>query len=158
MPANKLVKLRPISAATSTPDAGTAAAQQNVLPVTGLTDGSGIAIDASENIYIVDCDLHVIFKYRRGEATSKVFAGASGQAGLADGQGSAARFSAPTHVACDRRGTLWVVDSGNNRVRRIDENGNVYTVCTIPAEVGGDRVGGICVDSGDNIYLLTNDQ
>lgn len=153
--ANKLIKLRPVSASTDTPDAGPGSAQQVEIPVTGLTDGMGIAIDRSENIYIADSDNHVIFRVRRG-AASKIFAGTYGVTGSADGQAGAASFNSPTHIAVDMRGTLWVVDSGNNLIRRIDENANVYTVAAIPAEVGGDRVGGITVDASESIFLIDN--
>jgi sugar lactone lactonase YvrE len=125
------------------------------IPVNGLTDGAGIAIDESEHIYIADADQHVIFQIRRGGA-SKIFAGAYGTSGNADGQGGNARFNKPTQMTVDRRGTLWVVDTGNGLIRRVDENANVYTVAQIPAEVSGDEIGGITVDASENIFLIDN--
>jgi sugar lactone lactonase YvrE len=154
--ANRLIKLRPVSGATSTPDAGAGSAQQVVLPITGLSDGSGVCIDQSENIYVTDFDNHVVFRYRRGAAISQILAGAYGVSGLVDGQGSAARFNGPSAICVDRSGRLWIVDSGNARIRRMDENGNVYTVAAIPATVGGDEIGHIAVDDSENIYFIDN--
>jgi sugar lactone lactonase YvrE len=59
-------------------------------------------------------------------------------------------------MCVDRRGTLWVVDSGNKVIRRVTENGVVYTVAQIPAEVLGDTPGQIAVDDGENIFLIDN--
>lgn len=151
---NRLIKLRAVSAATNTPEAGAGAAQMVNIPVNGLVDGAGIAVDASENIFISDYDKHVIYKYRRGDSQSRIIAGAYGVSGSTDGQAAAARFNNPSYIAVDRRGNVWVVDSGNNLIRKIDDNGNVFTVAAIPAEVGGNQVGGICIDGGENIYLI----
>ena len=151
--ANRLVRLRPVSAATSTEVTGQE--QQLQLPVNGLVDGAGVAVDRSEHIYICDYEKHVIFRYRRGDTTSKIFVGAYGTSGDVDGQGAAARFNQPSHLCVDRSGVLWVVDSGNNKIKRVDMNGNVYTVAAIPA-VGADQIGGIAVDDSGTIYLVDN--
>jgi DNA-binding beta-propeller fold protein YncE len=151
---NRLVRLRPVSASTATTEI-TGSDQQLQLPITGLVDGAGVAVDRSEYVFIADYDKHVIFRYRKGASASTIWAGSYGVSGLADGQGSAARFTNPTHLAVDRSGVLYVVDSGNNRVRRIDQNANVYTVAAIPA-VGADQIGGIAVDDSGTIYLVDN--
>jgi len=150
--ANRVVRLTPVSASTYTPDAGAAFNQINVQPINGLVDGSGLVIDKGDNIYVADYDKHVIYKYQRGNTASRIFAGAYGVSGLADGQGSDARFNAPTSMAVDNSGFLYVVDSGNARIRRIDPNGNVFTVAAIPAAAG--QTGGIAVDSSGNIYFV----
>jgi sugar lactone lactonase YvrE len=154
--ANRLIKLRPVSGATSTPEAGDGSAQQVVLPINGLSDGAGVCIDRSENIYVTDFDKHVVYKYRRGSSASMILAGAYGVSGLADGQGSVARFNGPSSICVDRSGRLWIVDSGNNRIRRMDENGNVFTVAAIPATVGGDEIGQIACDDSENLYFIDN--
>ena len=154
--ANRLVKVRQVSNATNTSECGTAFAQISVLPINGLTDGVGVCIDRSENIYVSDVARHVIFKYRRGSTASQVFAGTIDVAGYADGVGTAAKFNQPKSMCVDRRGTLWVIDSGNNLVRRVDENGNVTTVASIPAEVAGDVPGHIAVGASEEIFLTDN--
>jgi len=154
-PHNKLIKLRPITAGTNTPDAGIGAVQQYQIPLTGMTDGAGIAVGKGDVIYVSDFARHVIYKVVRGIGSS-VFAGTPGLSGLVDGQAGTARFNGPTSLAIDPKGNLWVVDSGNSRVRKIDENANVFTVATIPAVAVGDQPGAIAVDSSENIFYIDN--
>ena len=153
--ANRLVRLRQVSDSTNTPDAGDGSEQIVPLPVTGLTDGAGLCIDHSENIYICDAEQHVIFRVKRGQA-SKIFAGTYGVSGSADGQAGAASFNKPTGITCDARGFLYVVDTGNALVRRIDDNANVFTVASIPVEGSGDEPGGIAVSAGGDIFMIDN--
>lgn len=150
--ANKLYYLRPVSATTNTPDAGSGMVQLMPIAINGLNDAGGVTTDPSENVYVSDVVNHVIFKWRRGQANSVVFAGGYGVSGLADGQGANARFNAPTSIACDKSGVIWVVDSGNARIRRIDQNGNVFTVAEIPGPVSPNVV--IATDSADKLYLI----
>jgi len=151
--ANQLIRLRPVSASqpiTEDPFGG----QQIVQPVNGMSNGAGVAVDRSENVYVADWEKHVIFKCRRG-MPSQVWVGAYGVSGLADGQGGAARFNHPAWLACDRSGVLYVVDLGNARLRRVDQNGNVFTVAAISsAFLGG--LGGLAVDDSGNIFLVDN--
>src|SRR5712692_9268862 len=57
------------------------------------------------------------------------FAG-TGTAGFAgdSGPGNAAQFNQPCGLLFDTSGNLFVGDSGNSRVRKIDTSGNVTTV------------------------------
>lgn len=154
--ANRLLRVRQVSTSTSTPDAGDGRAQFVPYTITGMTDGAGLCIDLSENIYICDADNHVIFRFRRGDSSSKIFAGTYGVSGSDDGQAGDAKFNKPTAIACDKRGFLYVVDTGNSLIRRIDDNANVFTVAAIPAEAAGDEPGGIVVDAGGDIFIIDN--
>ena len=162
--ADKLVKLRPVSAATSIVESGISTTQQLVLPVNGLTTAGGLAVDRGEYIYVSDFVKHVIYRYRRGSGTvtgnslavtSQIFAGAYGVSGNKDGQGSVARFNAPASLCVDKSGRVWIIDSGNALVRRMDPNGNVYTVAAIPAADAA-QIGGIAVDDSENLYYVTS--
>jgi sugar lactone lactonase YvrE len=154
--ANKLIRLRPVSASTYTPDAGDGMTQKQKININGLSDASGVAIDISNNIYVADADRHVIFKVQNGSNSSFVFAGKLDTPGNVDGQGNNARLNAPKAITADRRGTLWVIDSGNNLVRRVDENGNVSTVASIPPEMLGDVPGHIAVGASEEIFITDN--
>jgi DNA-binding beta-propeller fold protein YncE len=150
--ANKLIRLNPVSSASDAE--GSFTEQKIIQPVTGMVDGMGIAIDVSEYIYIADFDRHVIFRARQG-GDSVVFAGQLGTSGFADGQAGAARFDRPSHVAVPPSGEVYVVDSGNARIRRIDQNANVFTVAAIPA-IGSDQIGGFAVTKSGTLYLIDN--
>ena len=154
--ANRLIRLRQVSSGTDTPDSGDGRTQKISYTINGLTDGAGLCIDSSENIYICDAANHVIFKFRRGDSQSYIFAGTYGVAGSADGHAGAASFNKPTGITCDARGFLYVVDTGNSLVRRVDDNANVFTVASIPAEGIGDEPGGITIDAGGDIFMIEN--
>ncbi len=52
----------------------------------------------------------------------------AGISGAADGQSDQARFSSPVDVAVDMNGTVYVADSANNLVRKINRDGWVSTL------------------------------
>ncbi|KAG5183802.1 hypothetical protein JKP88DRAFT_257596 [Tribonema minus] len=70
-----------------------------------------------------------LFTLAGGGAAGGAGAGAGGGLpGYADGVGAAARFNAPHDVAADAAGNIYVADTGNNRIRRVDAAGAVTTV------------------------------
>jgi secreted PhoX family phosphatase len=80
----------------------------------------GLALDSSGNIYVADSSNDIIRKLTPSGADWMVttLAGSPGQTGAADGVGSNARFNAPTGVAVDNGGNVYVVDSGEYRVSK----------------------------------------
>ena len=48
--------------------------------------------------------------------------------GFADGKAATARFERPLGVAVDAAGRIYVADTGNHRIRRIDSDGTVSTL------------------------------
>lgn len=89
----------------------------------------GLAIDGANNLYIADRFNNVIREVNSSGIISTV-AGQGNQAGFADGAGSSALFSSPYDVGVDQAGTVYVADSGNNRIRRIATDGS-RTVTTL---------------------------
>ena len=51
----------------------------------------------------------------------------SGLNGSEDGLGTSASFSFPRGIAIDTLGNLYVADSNNRKIRKIDSSGNVST-------------------------------
>lgn len=78
---------------------------------------TGIAVDGNNNLYVADTANN---KIRRISADGVVttIAG-SGALGSADGNASIATFSGPTGIVVATSGTIFVVDSGNSKLRKI---------------------------------------
>ena len=81
----------------------------------------GVATDKSGNIYIADAGNNCIRKVSLGGVITTV-AGSGGHPGFG-GDGTAATgalLDIPSYVAADSSGSLFIADSGNNRVRKVD--------------------------------------
>ena len=84
-----------------------------------LSAPSGLAFQpATGALYIADRGSNRVLAWWPTNRTLTVVAG-TGAAGAADGAASAATFSAPTGLALDATGALYVTDSVGARVRRI---------------------------------------
>ena len=92
----------------------------------GLLAPAGLCVDSANNVYVSDLDLMKIYRYSPSNATWAVFAG-SGNKGYADGSGIFTAFSYPGALAVDAANNIYVWDSGNYLVRKIDQNQNVTT-------------------------------
>jgi hypothetical protein len=87
----------------------------------------GIALDAQGDLFIADTCNARIRKVSGGVITTFAGNGTSGFSG--DGLAATkAEFIVPLGLAVDSRDNLYVADSGNNRVRRIDLKGVITTI------------------------------
>lgn len=86
----------------------------------------GLALDTNHNLYVADSQNSVIRKVTPAGVVS-TWAGKAGSQGFQDGAGTNAQFGNPQGLALDSSGVLYVADSGNNVIRRIDPSGNVTT-------------------------------
>ncbi len=77
---------------------------------------SGLAFDAAGNLFVTDNDSTIRRITPGGEVTT--VAGQPGDAGATEGVGGFARFRGPTDLAFDPAGNLYVVDTGNNIIRK----------------------------------------
>jgi sugar lactone lactonase YvrE len=98
---------------------------------------SGIAIDASGNLYVADTGNNRIRRVTpQGVVTT--IAG-DGHAGYTDGPGRDAQFNGPIGVAVETDGSVYVADSYNDRIRKIASDGVVSTLAggTVPGYQDG---------------------
>lgn len=77
----------------------------------------GIAFDASNNLYVAEFNNHAVRRITPQRAVTTI--AGNGTAGMVDGGAAVARFNQPTSIAVAPDGTIYVVDFGNNRIRRI---------------------------------------
>ncbi|MEO6520736.1 MAG: NHL repeat-containing protein [Mucilaginibacter sp.] len=110
----------------------TLAGNVNTGSVNGTGAGSsfyspqGVCADATGNIYVADSYNNVIRKITAAGVTT-TFAG-NGNVGYLDGSSASAEFYAPSAVAIDASGNLYVADMGNNMIRKISSSGVVSTL------------------------------
>ncbi len=93
---------------------------------------------ADASLFVSDSANHLIRKVNPGsQGTVETLAGQPGEAGSGDGPMLEARFRTPQGLAVDSRGGLWVADTGNHVVRRIDlAAGTVQTIAGLAGEAG----------------------
>jgi sugar lactone lactonase YvrE len=139
---------------------------------TGFADGHvqvgrfnhplGVAVDGDGVAYVADAGNNTI---RRVLQTSEmnVFAGLSGVSGGTDGTGTGARFSAPSDIAIDSSGNLFITDYNNSTIRKITP---ARVVSTFAGQAGSrgsadgtgtaarfDNPDGIAVDAAGNVFV-----
>lgn len=121
---------------------------------------TGVAVDASGNIYVADWGNNLIRKITPA-GTVSTFAG-SGFAGYNDGAGNLASFTQPTGITIDPQGNLFVADAGNDLIRKINPTGTVSTIAGSDTSGFANGAGaaavffdpvGVAVDANDNVYV-----
>ena len=85
----------------------------------------GLAKDVTGNIYVADASNH---KIRKIDPNGNVTTVAGTTGGYLDGNISVAKFNTPSGIAVDAIGNIYVADTNNHKIRKIDINGNVTTI------------------------------
>ena len=116
-----------------------------------LNEPNGVVADAEGNIYIADTGNH---RVRRVDVETRIIitVAGNGEAGFSGdgGQATSARLNEPTDVAVDGQGSLFIADSLNNRVRRVDLAAGTITT------VAGEGAPGFGGDGGSAALALLN--
>jgi sugar lactone lactonase YvrE len=123
----------------------------------------GVVTDTSGNVYVADTGNDTIRKIASGGVVTTL-AGTAGVTGSTDAVGTAAQFDAPTGLAVDTSGNVYVADSGNYTIREVSPAGQVTTIAGVAGQPGNaDGTGtdarfnaptGIAIDSGSNLYVV----
>lgn len=117
---NRVRKILIASAAVTT-SAGSTAGYFNAIGVSAQFDGPvATPVDLTNtNIYVTDFANHRIRRIDVSTNAVSSFAG-TGVAGSTDGASNVAQFSSPKGMAIDASGIAYVVDTANNRIRKIE--------------------------------------
>jgi hypothetical protein len=89
----------------------------------------GLIVDRSGNLFIADPQNNVVYEIPAGQNNSTTVAGIYGTAGYNGDSISAtsAQLNGPQDVAVDTAGNLYIADTLNYRVRKVDTSGNITT-------------------------------
>ena len=116
-----------------------------------LNNPQGVAVDTAGNLFIADTDNNRIrmVDAHTGFITTVAGNGTDGYSG--DGHGATdAQLSYPAGAAVDGSGNLYIADTGNNRIRRVDAvTGDI-------ASVGDDEFNqptGVAIGGDGNLYI-----
>lgn len=135
---------------------------------------NGVVSDPAGNLYIADTGDNLIRKLIASSGIITAFAGTGTQGFSGDGGlATAAEFNSPQRLFLDPTGALYIADSANDRIRKIDPSRNISTIagggsgCTFsacsalesqlgdgtgsPTSVTLDTFGGIYIGSGDEV-------
>ena len=119
-----------------------------------------IAVDAAGNVYVADLGNNLIRKINLNGIVTTL--AGSGAKGAANGPGPNASFSAPSGIAVDAAGNVYVADYGNHLIRKITPDGVVSTLAGSGAPGAADGQGtaasffsptGVATDVAGNVYV-----
>lgn len=126
-----LISISPVQAQLVTTVAGqvenTGDATGQALTEALFNNPHGIAVDGQGIVYISDRWNHKIKKYDPNTGIVTTLAG-TGDIGRDDGPGSTARFYSPWGITADSAGNVYVADTKNQLIRKVDTNGMVTTL------------------------------
>ncbi|WP_172829291.1 NHL domain-containing protein [Mucilaginibacter mallensis] len=140
-------------------------------PAIGSADGTGssasfynpagLTFDASGNIIVADADNELIRKVTPVGVVTTI--AGDGTKGANDGTAKASNFRYPEGVTYDASGNLYIADTFNSLIRKMDPAGNVTTfagVADVSGLKNGDRLSanfnapfGIVADHNGNLYI-----
>lgn len=140
-----------------------AAATDGTGPDAGFNSPAGLALDTAGNVYVADTDNHTIRKITPAGVTTTI----AGEAGIPGARNSttalSARFRLPGGIALDAEGNIYIADTGNHVIRKLDTSGNVSTLAGKfgnPGKLDGSGSGaqfnsplGAAVDADGNVYV-----
>jgi len=131
-----------------------------------LSSPYGIAVDYTGNIYIGDRNNHCVRKIGINDTIETIAGkgtvpGFSGDNGLAD----SARLKYPSGVAVDASGNVYIADTWNNCIRKVNTSGIITTIAntdTVQGYAGDGNLAtlanlnspyGVCVDALGNVFI-----
>lgn len=123
---------------------------------------NGLAVSAAGDAYVSDTNSHTIRKVTPAGVVT-TFAGTAGTFGTTNATGTAAQFSAPSGLAFDSAGNLFVADRNNRTIRKITSGGVVTTYAGLAGNSNNtdgtlavsrfNNPFGLAMDGSNNLYV-----
>lgn len=123
-----------------------------------------VAVDQAGHVFVADAGNHRIRQIAPDGSVSTL--AGDGEGGFLDGPGAMARFRWPRALAVDRAGNVYVADTDNHRIRKIDRRDPAHPVVStfcgdgVRGSVDGARASarfdnpwGIAVDEDGFVYV-----
>ena len=128
-----------------------------------ISRAEGVAVDGAGNVYFADYGNYGIRKVDSSGIITTIAGGGVGFGGDG-GRAVGARLSPPRGVAVDGAGNVYIADSGNDRIRKVNASGIITTIAGTGEEgLGGDgglaveaqihNPFGVAVDGAGNVYI-----
>jgi hypothetical protein len=139
-----------------------------------LLEPFAVAVDSKGDVFIADTGTNTVREVTpngiihtlAGMLTNAYPVGGPGGFKGDGGRATLALLNQPTDLAVDGKGDLFIVDSGNDRIREVTPNGIINTIVgdgkvgytgnggrATTAELNFNREGGIAVDPGDDLFI-----
>jgi len=127
--------------------------------LSSLDYSQGVAVDAQGDVFIADTYNNKVVKVSpHGLVTAVAGDGIAGYSG--DGRlGAFAQLNEPAGVAVDAQGNLYIADSSNNVIRRVDAKTGIITTVAgnFAADKANNGLGGFSGDGGPATSAQLND-
>ncbi len=125
----------------------------------------GLSVDTAGNLYFADFLMHRVRKVSPSGTITTLAGNGFPLYGGDGGAATGASLSHPSGVAVDKDGNVYIADSYNGRIRKVDHGGTITTVAGNgmlgfsgdggPATNAELRVpGGIAIDGSGNLYIV----
>ncbi len=160
---NRIRKISPAGVVTTVAGNGATGSSDNAIgTLATFSKPTSIVLDATGNIYVTDNGNHKIRKISTTGAVT-TFAGSGASGSLDNVIGTSATFTNPYGITIDAAGNLYVVDQGNNKIRKVSTSGAVTTIAGSGANATSDNNTGtlasfnnpfgITIDGFGNLYV-----
>jgi sugar lactone lactonase YvrE len=156
----KIRKITPMGEVSTLAGSGSLGNADGLGTAASFNYPTGIAIDATGNLYVADSENHKIRKITPAGVVSTL--AGSGLPGNTNGTGTSASFKAPLGVTVDAAGNVYVADSQNHKIRKITPAGVVSTFAGSGGAGSTDGAGsvasfnlpaGVAVDASGNVFV-----
>jgi sugar lactone lactonase YvrE len=131
-----------------------------------LSSPSSVAVDGSGNLYIADKGNNVVRKVNAQTGVITTLAGTGTAGYMGDGAAAtSAELNGPAGIGVDDPANVYIADTGNNVIRRVDATAGTITTVAGNQSAGYSGDGGAAIsaslnmpaavkaDAGDNLYI-----